>query len=126
MSIEERKIISFTVYGSPQSKANSRKMVTVRGKPMFIKSKAARDYQALFLKQCPTVKDIYEGYVKVVIDIWYSSNRPDLDESLILDCMQGRVYLNDRQIKKKDVTWHYPDKENPKSVISVYTYEPES
>ena len=37
--------------------------------------------------------------------IYYSSRRPDLDESLILDLMQGVIYKNDRQVKQKNIYW---------------------
>ena len=40
------------IYGEPASKANSRKMVLIGGKPRFIKSKKAREYVEGFQKQC--------------------------------------------------------------------------
>jgi Holliday junction resolvase RusA-like endonuclease len=54
----------------------------------------------------------------VVLHIWYASRRPDLDESLILDLMQERIYLNDRAVKERHAYWHL-DKENPRSEIVV-------
>ncbi len=57
-----------------------------------------------------------KGDIKATIDIWYKSRRPDLDESLILDLLQGYAYINDRQIKEKHIYWHL-DKENPRAVI---------
>jgi hypothetical protein len=38
----------FTIDGEPASKANSRQLVTIRGRPAFIKSKKARDYVKTF------------------------------------------------------------------------------
>ena len=40
--------VDFTIIGEPASKANSRQLVTIRGRPAFIKSKKARDYVKLF------------------------------------------------------------------------------
>ena len=36
-----KDVVMFTVFGEPASKANSRKLVTLHGKPRFIKSKKA-------------------------------------------------------------------------------------
>lgn len=83
-----------------------------------IKSDKARAYLEGFYAQCPSLTQPYEGDVEVNIDIWYASRRPDLDESVILDAMQDRIYANDRQVKKKVVTWHL-DKEKPRAWIRV-------
>lgn len=109
--------LAFMVLGEPASKANSRKMVYVRGKPMFIKSKKALDYAAAFKQQVRGVK-MFTGDVKIFIRIWYASRRPDLDESLILDLLQGVAYENDRQVKEKHIYWGL-DKENPRCEIRV-------
>ena len=110
--------VTFTVYGEPASKANSRKMVMIKGRPALIKSQKARDYVKTFEQQCPVLEVPTTEDVVVEMMIYYASRRPDLDESLILDCMQCRVYKNDRQVKQKFIYWGL-DKENPRSVIRV-------
>ena len=110
--------VKFTVYGEPASKANSRKMVLIKGRPALIKSQKARDYVKTFEQQCPVLEVPTTEDVVVEMMIYYASRRPDLDESLILDCMQCRVYKNDRQVKQKFIYWGL-DKENPRSVIRV-------
>jgi hypothetical protein len=110
--------VTFTVYGEPASKANSRKMVLIKGRPALIKSQKARDYVKTFEQQCPVLEVPTTDDVVVEMMIYYASRRPDLDESLILDCMQCRVYKNDRQVKQKFIYWGL-DKENPRSVIRV-------
>ena len=97
------KIVQFEVVGEPASKANSRKAVVIRGKPAFIKSQKARDYVKAFGEQCPTLPELITDDVLVEILIYYASRRPDLDESLILDCMQDKIYKNDRQVKQKKI-----------------------
>lgn len=110
--------VTFTVHGEPASKANSRKMVLIKGRPALIKSQKARDYVKAFEQQCPVLEVPTTEDVVVEMMIYYASRRPDLDESLILDCMQCRVYKNDRQVKQKFIYWGL-DKENPRSVIRV-------
>lgn len=109
--------LSFTILGEPASKANSRKMVYVRGKPMFIKSAKALGYADAFKLQAPRCQ-LLEGDVAVHLKIWYASRRPDLDESLILDLLQGVAYTNDRQVREKHIYWGL-DRENPRTEILV-------
>ena len=112
--------LSMTILGEPCSKANSRRLVTSKtGRPMFIKSRKALDYVKSFEKQCKKLDPLLLEDVAVTIKIYYASRRPDLDESLILDCMQGLVYKNDRQVKVKHVYWGGVDKESPRSEIIV-------
>jgi len=110
--------VTFTVYGEPASKANSRKMVLIKGRPALIKSAKARGYVTMFESQCPVMEVPTTDDVVVEMMIHYASRRPDLDESLILDCMQGRIYKNDRQVKQKFIYWGL-DKEEPRSIIRV-------
>ena len=110
---------TFVIFGEPASKANSRKLVTLGGRPAFIKSQKARDYVTEFQRQCrEQVKVMTDKDVRVELMIHYASRRPDLDESVILDAMQGIVYVNDRQVKQRFAYWGL-DKELPRSVIRV-------
>jgi Holliday junction resolvase RusA-like endonuclease len=58
------------------------------------------------------------GDLRVTMWVYYASRRPDLDESLILDLMQGAIYQNDRQVKEKHIYWRL-DPENPRTEIIV-------
>ena len=40
--------VTFTVFGEPASKSNSRRLVTMKGRPAFIKSDKAITYLKLF------------------------------------------------------------------------------
>lgn len=127
--------ICFTILGEPASKANSRQIVTIGGRPSSIKSKKARGYEADALPQIPASARVrLEGPVCVTLRIWYASERPDLDESVVLDVLQDRwsrrdsngrrellqagVYRNDRQVREKHV-YHAIDKRNPRVEIIV-------
>ena len=110
------------IYGEPASKANSRKIVMFGKRPAVIKSQKARDYVKNFEKQCPKLDTLVTEDLSVEITIFYGSRRPDLDESVILDCMQGFIYKNDRQVKKKIINWAL-DRDNPRSKIKVCLLE---
>ncbi len=110
---------SFIIFGEPASKANSRKIVMFGKRPAVIKSEKARAYLKAFEDQCEAIDPMFEKDVGVEMTIFYASRRPDLDESLILDAMQDKIYKNDRQVKEK-VIKHGLDKENPRANIRIY------
>ena len=114
----EKDVVSLTVLGEPTSKANSRKVVLIKGKIRVIKSQKALDYCKHFALQCPQLDDPFDCDLFIEIHIYNASRRPDLDESLILDNMQNKIYKNDRQVKIKHIYWHL-DKENPRAEIKV-------
>ena len=58
------------------------------------------------------------GDIKMTMTIYYASRRPDLDETLILDLLQGFVYINDRQVKERHTYWAL-DPDNPRAEILI-------
>ena len=122
MSIENNKKILFTIEGEPASKSNSRKIVSFGKRMGVIKSEKARNYEKIFASQCPTLENLIESEVKVELIIHYASRRPDLDESVILDCMQGKIYVNDRQVKQKHIYWGL-DRDRPRTHVRVSPME---
>ena len=117
--------VVLTIHGEPASLKNSRQLVMIRGKPAFIKSAKARRYAEDFYKQCPRLTPLLEGDLSIEITIYYASRRPDLDPSGILDCLQGRVIENDRQIKEMHL-YHGLDKADPSAEIQVQKKAPSS
>lgn len=125
--------VRIVIIGEPASKANSRKLVTIGGRPAFIKSQKARDYERDALMQIPaSAKLMLGGQLRATIRIWYATERPDLDESVILDVLQAKtegtgkdrkiirrgVYLNDRQVREKHV-FHAIDRIQPRAEIEI-------
>ena len=113
-------IVEMEILGEPASKANSRKIVMFGKRPAIIKSQKARDYVKSFAEQASQVQidELLEGDLWIELTIYYASRRPDLDESVVLDCLQGIAYTNDRQIKEKHV-YHDLDKKNPRTKIKI-------
>ena len=111
--------LSLIIYGEPASKSNSRRLVRFGGMSRLIKSEKALSYSDAFKQQVANhTHEPFVGDVVVDMHIYYASRRPDLDESLILDLLQGVLYLNDRQVKEKHIYWGL-DKENPRTEILV-------
>ena len=108
-------IFKFEILGQTYSKANSRRK-TRSG--LIIKSKEALQYEHDFALQCPVLNKFIEGYIKVEAFVFYRSHRCDLDISLILDGMQGRIYKNDNKVKEH-ILRSWVDKNNPRAYIKV-------
>lgn len=155
-------MIKFTLLGEPASKSNSRELVTFGGKvvkdgdgkvvrnaegkavraggrPSLIKSEKARNYEREATLQIPnSAKVMLQGDLRITLHVYYASERPDLDESVVLDVLQTKfdgprkngviirrgVYINDRQVREKHV-YHAIDKLNPRTEIEVEALEVE-
>jgi len=116
--VDELQVLSLFILGEPASKANSRRVVKFGNMSRLIKSQKALNYSDTFRLQCPPLAKLMTGDLRVSMRIYYATRRPDLDESLILDLMQGLVYENDRQVKERHTYWGL-DAENPRSEIII-------
>jgi hypothetical protein len=125
--------IAFTLLGEAASKANSRMLVMLGDRPASIKSEKARTFEHDAVRQIPAAaRRRLVGPVRVTLRIFYTSERPDLDESVVLDVLQDRykgtgdarvlvqagVYRNDRQVREKHVFWGL-DRVRPRVEIEV-------
>lgn len=155
--------IAFTIFGAPHSKANSREISMIGAKLMDVvvgknddgtlklekarvggrvhsrKSDPALEYEKNAMRQIPPKARVrMEGPVRVTLRIFYESERPDLDESIVLDVLQDRwekvkvpgkeekervlvhrgVYKNDRQVREKHVFWGL-DKLRPRTEVHI-------
>lgn len=134
--------VAFTILGEAASKANSRKIVTLAGRTASVKSDKALGFEAMALRQIPPRARVrFNVPVRVTMRMYYATERPDLDESLVLDVLQDRyvtrftkrpdgtkdksrvllqagVYANDRLVREKHV-YHGIDKQNPRVEVEV-------
>ena len=117
------KPVYLVVYGEPASKANSRKLVLFGNRPASIKSDKARGYARDFVLQVRALDPLLEGELRMDLWIYYATRRPDLDESLILDLLQGKVYENDRQVRERHV-YHQIDKASPRIEVIIRPRDP--
>ena len=117
----DRKV-KLVIFGSTQSKANSRRLVTFGGRPRLIKSKAALQFEKDIKAQVQPLKQMLEGDLSFHADIYYPSRRQDLDPSILLDALQGLIYANDRQFKQIS-SCRFLDKHNPRAEIWIKEIE---
>lgn len=143
--------VALTILGEAASKANSREFAQfkqrdpetgeLKTRMRLRKSDKALSYEADALRQIPpAARRRIEGPVRVTLRIYYATERPDLDESVVLDVLQDRyqsmptlpgengekkrvliqhgVYRNDRQVREKWVL-HRIDRKNPRCEVLV-------
>jgi len=111
-----------TIPGTPISKSNAYRVITINGHASLTKSKAMQAYEQSFLWQIgpmrgANISNPFELYLRV----WFPSKRSDLDGCLkgILDCLQhAKVITNDNNCCKI-VAEKYIDKDNPRIEFKI-------
>lgn len=112
------------IEGEPASKANSRQIVKIGGKLRVIKSLKARRYVSDVARQVAALPEdkMLRTPIRMTAHVYYASQRPDLDPSLILDALQGRVYANDRSVREMHL-FHHIDRDNPRAELTLCEIE---
>lgn len=115
----------FYILGQAHSKANSRRSVVDRrtGNRRSIKSAAAMKFVQDCAQQIPTLPKLLDelGHeVACRFVLYYPTLRSDLDPSIVLDAMQGRIYLNDRCVTMIVATRGY-DRVQPRVEVEVFS-----
>lgn len=112
--------LTFVLEGEPASKANSRRQVKIKGRTRYIKSEKALAFaeSARWQAKQQHRGPMMPGRLKFIAHLYYATERPDLDESLVLDVLQGIAYKNDRQVREKHVI-HRIDRARPRAEITL-------
>lgn len=120
--------IEFTILGQAYSLKNTRDIFPVKAEKgvkcphcrralriITVPNEKAKLFEKAFAQQLPDrAKQGLVTAVRADIEIFYPSNLQDVDEALVLDCIQrNKVIENDRQIVAKYVVKRI-DKDNPR------------
>lgn len=115
----------FVVHGAVPSKANSYKIIDIGGHASLAKQPPLRRYERDFALQCPLRGEDLQRRFRLDIDVYFASDRNDLDNALkaVLDCLQGcKAIRNDRlcvEIHARKLV----DKRNPRCVMALILIE---
>lgn len=107
------------------SKSNSYKVITINGHGSIGKTDKLEAYERSFYLQCKHRGLKIDRPFKLFVDVYHTSNRPDLDNAfkVILDCLQyAGVIKNDRdciEIFARKLV----DKTNPRVEIALHVIE---
>ena len=115
-------IQNIVIIGNTPSKSNCYKVIRLGNRCSLGKQKKLYDYERSFSSQMSAHKyEMIESEFKFVIDVYYDSRRPDLDNSLkvVLDCLQKvKVIKNDNKCIEIQAKKHL-DKLNPRIEFSI-------
>lgn len=106
-----------TINGNPPSKSNCYQIVTIKHQSTLAKTPALKEYEERFYIQCHLYRNAgIKGYFEFHVDVFYPSERSDLDNSLkcALDCLQkvGAIANDNRCVKI--IARKFLDKERPR------------
>ena len=109
--------IKQVIYGVCPSKSNCYR---IHAKGFLFKTKALTEYEAKFYMQCTLRNKMITGYFEIYLNVFYPSERSDLDNSLkvLIDSLRGLAYVDDKQIVEIHAMRH-DDKDNPRVEVVV-------
>jgi Holliday junction resolvase RusA-like endonuclease len=111
-----------TIYGTVPSKSNCYKIVQIKGQTTLAKQAVLRKFEADFYIQCNHYRNVnIEGYFELHMDVFYPSQRADLDNSLkvVLDCLQRvKAIKNDNKCTGLSIR-KFLDKGNPRIEFEI-------
>ncbi len=101
----------YIVKGNCPSKSNCYKVIKIGHRCGLGKQKKLQNYEYKLI----------EGNFKFIIDVFYDSRRPDLDNSLkvVLDCLQKAEVIKNDNKTMEIVAKKHLDKLNPRIEFSI-------
>ena len=110
------------ILGQVPSKSNCYKVITLNGHGSIAKQPSLKDYEKSFYLQCNVYRNAnIKGLFQLKINIFNSSQRPDLDNSfkVVLDCLQTcNAIENDRNCVRIEAE-KFVDKVNPRIEFEI-------
>jgi Holliday junction resolvase RusA-like endonuclease len=106
-----------TIFGNTPSKSNCYKIITLGKHASLAKTPALKQYENDFFIQCNHYRNAnIKGYFEFYVDVFYPSQRSDLDNSLkvVLDCLQKVKAIDNDNKCVKIVAQKFLDKLNPR------------
>lgn len=110
-----------TIYGQPPSKSNSNKIIFTNGHSKLGKTEATKKYEQDFFMQCSLRKKGICKRFKLSLDVFFGSDRPDLDNSLkiVLDCLQTCGAIKNDRLCAEIHARKLIDKMNPRIEFEI-------
>lgn len=111
-----------TILGTPPSKSNNYKIITINGHGSLAKTKALKEYEKSFYLQCNHYRNKnITGLFEFHLNAFMPSNRQDLDGifKIILDCLQHNKAIKNDNLCIKIVAQKFIDKVNPRIEFEI-------
>ena len=115
--------IEATILGNTPSKSNCYRIIRIGNKSSLAKTKGLKEYEDNFYIQLPpNLRGLdINTYFEFEIDVFYPSQRADLDNSLkeVLDCLQKSKTIRNDNKCVRIVANKALDKENPRIEFKI-------
>ncbi len=110
-----------TIHGACPSKSNCYKVIHLKGRGSLAKTTALKAYEQSFFMQNPLRKLGIARRFKFTVDVFYKSDRPDLDNALkiLLDCLQLSGTITNDRLCAEIHARKFIDKENPRVIFKI-------
>lgn len=111
---------AIVILGQVPSKSNGYRIITIRGHGSLAKTKELKDYEKSFALQFGK-KDKIIGNFGVEVDVYFRSNRSDLDGMFkaFLDCLQKVEAIDNDRYCMSISARKFVDKENPRIEFKI-------
>ena len=111
----------FVIRGAVPSKSNCYRVVTLAGHGALAKTPALRRYEQEFYMQCPVRELKIDKRFRLDVDVYFSSDRPDLDNAMkaILDCLQTCKAISNDRLCAEIHARKLIDKQDPRCDITL-------
>ena len=116
MSSDRKSYPKVTIYGDVVSKSNQYRIIKIGGHASLKKTDAVKAFEEKFYLQNPLRNANISGFFEIYLDVYFSSNRKDLDGAfkLVLDTLQSSNTIKNDRNCVKIVANKYIDKEHPR------------
>lgn len=113
------------IYGQPPSKSNAYRIITIHGHGSLAKTAATKKYEESFFMQCSLRNANITKRYKLTVDVYFSSDRPDLDNALkvIEDCLQTSCVVKNDRLCAEIHARKLIDKVNPRIEFWIETFD---
>lgn len=115
------KLPEVTIYGACPSKSNAYKVIQLGGHGSLAKTDALESYEQSFFMQNPLRRARIARRFKFSVDVYYKSDRPDLDNALkiLLDCLQLCETITNDRLCAEIHARKFIDRINPRVVFTI-------
>lgn len=109
------------IRGQVPLKSNSYRIITIHGHGSLAKTQATKKYEESFFMQCALRNANIDKRFKLTIDVYFSSDRPDLDNSckVVLDMLQSCKAIKNDRLCSEIHARKLIDKENPRIEFEI-------
>lgn len=113
------------IHGSVPSKSNQYRIITIHGHGSLAKTKATKEYEEKFFMQCSLRNQNIDRRFKISLDVYFSSDRPDLDNSCkaVLDSLQSCKAIKNDRLCSEIHARKLIDKDNPRIEFVLEDFE---